>query len=106
MAYRRKVFDIGFRFDENLKKLAYMEDALFSYTLHKKNPGTLYITPYARCIHRESQRGRERDYANISKCRKYVLVRLFGRRGLILHCRQTIGEFIVRLNRYRNSRNF
>lgn len=97
MAYKRQVFDMGFRFDENLEKYAFMEDALFSHTLYKNYPGKLLITPYARCIHKESRSQREQDLKYINTCRKYVLGRLFGRRGLILNCWQTIGNLVIQM---------
>lgn len=52
MSIRREVFK-EFRFDENLKGYAYMEDFLFSHSIFKKYPKALYITPHAKLIHKE-----------------------------------------------------
>ncbi len=54
MAFKRAIFD-EFKFDENLLKYSYMEDFLFTYSIHKKYPNSLYITPYAKCIHKVSE---------------------------------------------------
>lgn len=54
---RRKVFD-EFSFDERLKEYAWKEDLDFSYRIHEKHPDSLYITPKARLIHKESTFGR------------------------------------------------
>ncbi|MEM1540397.1 MAG: glycosyltransferase family 2 protein [Candidatus Bathyarchaeia archaeon] len=94
MAFRRVVFS-EFRFDENLLKYSYLEDLLFTYPIQKKYPNTLYITPYAKCIHKVSVEGRieasflERPYLRI--CRKYALMKLFGVKGLLIFSLQTLG---------------
>ncbi|MEM0254380.1 MAG: glycosyltransferase [Candidatus Bathyarchaeia archaeon] len=56
-AVKRNVFN-EIRFDEKLLVIAYMEDLLFSYTLFRKHPHSLFITPYAKCIHKISEAGR------------------------------------------------
>ncbi|NVM31929.1 MAG: glycosyltransferase [Candidatus Helarchaeota archaeon] len=53
--YRRSVFD-KFRFDENLKKWANTEDKDFSYRVYKRHPSSLYVFPYAKIVHKESQK--------------------------------------------------
>jgi len=99
MAYRREVFDkLGLKFDENLKGYSYMEDLLFSHTLYKMFPKSLYITPYAKLIHKWSKEGRTEKLSGLLletqhmlSCKKYVLMKLFGVRGLIYFSRQYFG---------------
>jgi glycosyltransferase involved in cell wall biosynthesis len=58
MIYKKSVFSEQ-KFDENLLGYAVSEDTGFSYSLHKKHPNTIFITPYAKLIHRVSQVARE-----------------------------------------------
>jgi hypothetical protein len=93
MTYRRKVFS-EFKFDSNLKKYSYMEDALFSHSIFKKYPTQLFITPQAKCIHKVSKAGRldNKELEPLkNKQRKYVLQELFGKKGLFLYYWQTLG---------------
>jgi len=93
MSYKREVFS-ELKFDENLKKYCYMEDILFSYTIFKKYPKGLFITPYAKCIHKSSEEGRieSRELNRLkNQHRKYVLVKLFGLRGELLYYWQSLG---------------
>lgn len=95
-AYRKAVF-LKFKFDENLEGYSYMEDVLLSHSIYKVYPGTLYITPYARCIHKNSPKP-ESDAElkkHKDKCRKYVLKQLFGLRGVALYYWQNIGLAII-----------
>lgn len=55
--YKKSIFQ-EFSFDENLKKYSDGEDLEFSYRVFKKYPNSLYITPYARLIHKASPAGR------------------------------------------------
>lgn len=52
-SYRCAIFD-EFQYDENLVRYSYKEDVDFSYRIFKKYPNSLYITPYARLEHKES----------------------------------------------------
>jgi GT2 family glycosyltransferase len=93
MTYKRAVFS-EFKFDESLEKYCYMEDVLFSHSVFKKYPKGLYITPYAKCIHKSSETGRveRKELERLkNKHRKYVLVKLFGSKGLLLYYWQSIG---------------
>jgi GT2 family glycosyltransferase len=93
MTYKRAVFS-EFKFDESLEKYCYMEDVLFSHSVFKKYPKGLYITPYAKCIHKSSETGRveRKELERLkNKHRKYVLVKLFGLKGLLLYYWQSIG---------------
>ena len=56
-SYKRKVFQ-SFKFDENLKRYSYKEDVDLSYSIYKRYPNSLFITPYARLIHKLSDKGR------------------------------------------------
>lgn len=93
MAVKRHVFS-EFRFDENLTGYSYMEDILFSHSIFKKYPDSLFITPYAKCIHKVSEKGRIESKAleeHKRMCRKYVLTKLFGSKGLLIYHWQNIG---------------
>jgi len=99
MAFRRGILT-RFKFDENLKVYAFMEDLLFTYSLFRKFPYGLYITPYAKCIHKQSREGKElneRWKAYLNWCRKYVLTKLFGRKGTIVYYWQNIGIKLLEL---------
>jgi GT2 family glycosyltransferase len=54
---KRDIFT-KFKFDENLKLWAYMEDLDFSYRVYKKNPDSLFAIPYAKVVHKHSPEGR------------------------------------------------
>jgi len=56
-SYRRYVLD-EFRFDENFKRYSWREDVDLSYRMYKKYPGSLYITPYSKVIHKISNKAR------------------------------------------------
>lgn len=100
-AVKREVFK-ELHFDESLLGYAYMEDLLFSHLLFKKFPGCLFITPYAKCIHKVSQIGREeKDTIENHKriCRLYVLTKLFGLKGTLLYIWQNIGLTILKISK-------
>ncbi|MGD6850561.1 MAG: glycosyltransferase family 2 protein [Candidatus Bathyarchaeia archaeon] len=93
MALRKEVFK-EFLFDENLKKHSHMEDDLFSYSVYQKYPDSLFITPYAKCIHKHSSAGRvvgKQTDRTKNAYRRYVLVKLFGKKGNILYFWQRTG---------------
>ena len=56
-SYKRQILK-EFTYDEKLKKYSEGEDLEFSYRVFKKYPGSLYITPYAKLIHKTSTEGR------------------------------------------------
>lgn len=56
-SYRRQILE-EFKYDEKLKKYSEGEDLEFSYRFFKKYPGSLYITPHAKLIHKTSPEGR------------------------------------------------
>jgi len=96
MALRRCVFE-EFKFDENLTKYSYLEDLLLTHSIYQKHPGSLYITPSAKCIHKVSEEGRLEkrgftiEHPHLRACRKYVLVKLFGIRGYFVFVWQSLG---------------
>jgi hypothetical protein len=93
MTYKREVFS-EFKFDESLKKYCYMEDVLFSHSVFKKYPKRLYITPYAKCIHKSSEIGRieSKELERLKdQHRKYALMKLFGLKGTLLYYWQSLG---------------
>ncbi|MGA3059121.1 MAG: glycosyltransferase [Candidatus Bathyarchaeia archaeon] len=99
MSYKRCVLE-EFQFDENLKKHSDMEDMLFGFSVRKRYPNSLYITPYAKCIHKFSSEGRGRS--NESKKlerihRQYVLTKVFGIRGAFLFFNQEVGRLILEI---------
>jgi len=56
-SYKKQVLE-EFAYDEKLKKYSEGEDLEFSYRVFKKYPGSLYITPSAKLIHKTSPSGR------------------------------------------------
>jgi len=89
-----------FKFDDTLKKYSYMEDLLFSHSVYQKFTTVLYITPNAKCIHKRSKEGRmemAEKTPHLRQCRKYVLTKLFGVKGLFFYYWQTIGISIINL---------
>lgn len=97
MALKHAIFS-ELQFNESLKKYSYMEDVLLSYTIFKKYSKGLFITPYARCFHKVSQEGRmgnKKTKAHKDKCRKYVLIELFGFKGLLMYYWQNLGILII-----------
>lgn len=53
MAFKKEVFKY-FRFDENFFSYSLAEDFDYTYRIHSHHPNSLFITPYARLIHRVS----------------------------------------------------
>jgi GT2 family glycosyltransferase len=56
-SYKRTVF-MEFKFDEKLKRWAFLEDKDFSYRVFKKYPNSLYMTPNAIIHHNMSDKSR------------------------------------------------
>jgi GT2 family glycosyltransferase len=59
-SYRREILEV-FKWDENLKKYSLCEDKDLSYRIHKRFPNSLFLTPYAKVIHKTSSTGRLSD---------------------------------------------
>ncbi len=99
MTFKRCIFN-EFQFDENLKRYSYMEDVLLSHLIFKKYPNSLFMTPYARCIHKRSESGRMKgkEFEKFkNQYRKYVLTKLFGVKGTFIYFWQSIGIMLVNL---------
>lgn len=97
MSLKHDIFK-EFQFDEDLKKYSLMEDFLFSHSIFRKYPDGLFITPYARCIHKASKEGRMEGpnrKEHLRRCRRYVWTKLFGVRGSLIYSWQNIGILII-----------
>lgn len=56
-SYRKnKIAD--FKFDENFRRYSLKEDVDLSYTIYKRNPGSLLLTPSAKLVHKAVDVGR------------------------------------------------
>jgi GT2 family glycosyltransferase len=71
-SYRRELLQ-RFRYDGNLKRYSYVEDADLSYRVYKKYLNSLYITPYARLIHKASEEGKLPNKTAIQMKQIYTL---------------------------------
>jgi glycosyltransferase involved in cell wall biosynthesis len=106
-SYKKSVLE-NFKYDENLKRYSYKEDVDLSYRIYKQYPGSLYITPYARLIHKVSQEERLPNkkliymqqiyplyffYKNIDQNFRNKLIFLWYSIG---HLCMNIGELIIR----------
>ena len=97
-SYGKEILE-QFKFDENLKKYSDGEDIDLSYRIFKKYPGSLFMTPHAKLIHKGSQEGRnpKRElvymeeiyfrylfYKNIDQTLKNKLIYLWSRTGRVI----------------------
>jgi len=102
MGFKRVIFN-EFKYDENLLKYSYMEDMLLTHSIHRKYPNSLYITPNAKCIHKVSEERRIKgsifEHPHLRVCRKYVLMKLFGIKGLLIFGWQTLGLLTLNISR-------
>jgi glycosyltransferase involved in cell wall biosynthesis len=99
MSFRHHVLE-EFQFDENLKKYSWMEDMLFGFSVRKRYPNSLYITPYARCIHKWALEGRmeTKELRKVERIyRHYVLSKVFGFKGAFLLFKQDTGFLILEI---------
>lgn len=87
-----------FQFDENLKGYSWMEDFLFSSSIYKKHPKSLLNTPDALYTHTKSaDRPTGKNLVEIKRRnRKYVLIQLWGSKGLLLFGWQNLGIWIIK----------
>lgn len=111
LSFKREVLQ-NFKYDENLKRYSYKEDVDISYNVFKKYPNSLYITPYARLIHKVSEKARLPNkmviqikciytlyifYKDIDQTMKSKLIFLWNRIGyLTMSLLISIGSFIKR----------
>ena len=56
-SYRRNILQ-RFKYDGNLKRYSYKEDVDLSYRVSKQYRNSLYITPYAKLVHKASEGGK------------------------------------------------
>jgi len=107
MSLKRSVLN-EFQFDENLTKYSFMEDFLFSASIDQKHPKTLIISPEIRLIHNAGTEGRPstKELGLIkTRNRKYVLMKLWGSKGLLMFGWENFGLLILkRLSRIRKFR--
>jgi glucosyl-dolichyl phosphate glucuronosyltransferase len=99
LSVRSSVFN-EFQFDENLKGYSWMEDFLFSVAICRKYPKSLLITPDAKYTHnsRPETRPKGKNLVDIKiQNRKYVLIQLWGFKGLLLFGWQTLGILILKV---------
>lgn len=67
VAYKKEVFNV-FYFNEKLLGYSLGEDKEFSYKIHKKFPGSLFLTPFARAYHCPPS-----PLKNVSKQKIYII---------------------------------
>ncbi|MCU0652678.1 MAG: glycosyltransferase [Candidatus Pacebacteria bacterium] len=80
-SFKRRVYG-EFFYDENLKKYSDGEDLEFSYRVFKKYPGSLFITPAAKLVHKSSPAGRAaaKEFIYMRQVYGwYLFCKLFGR---------------------------
>jgi glycosyltransferase involved in cell wall biosynthesis len=87
-SYRRNILR-SFKWDENLKRYSLWEDVDISYRIHKCYPGSLYITPYAKIIHKHSLIGRMK-----SKDLVYMEV-LYSAYFFLKNIKKTLSNIII-----------
>jgi len=63
-SFRRAIFK-EMLFDENFGRRSSKGDVDFAYRLHLKYPGSMFITPHAKMIHRASKKQRLKPYQTI-----------------------------------------
>jgi glycosyltransferase involved in cell wall biosynthesis len=91
-----------FQFDENLKGYSWMEDFLFTASINKKYPKSLLITPQAMHKHSSNAesalaRPKGKNLVNMKRRnRKYVLMQLWGSKGLLMFGWQNLGILIFK----------
>lgn len=100
-SYKKEIFE-EFKYDENLKRYSYGEDLDLSYRIFKKYSNSLFMTPYAKLIHKTSQEGRlqKRELVNMGEIYKCYLFhkninQTFMNKLIFLWSR--IGYLIIRL---------
>lgn len=95
---KKSIFN-DFQFDENLKGFSFMEDFLFSASIYKKHPESLLINPEVKYTHTNSAEGRltGKNMVDVKRRnRKYVLVQLWGSKGLLMFGWQNMGIFLCK----------
>jgi glycosyltransferase involved in cell wall biosynthesis len=76
-SFKKEVY-FGQRYDENLVKYCFGEDKKFSYKIYLKYPGSLYITPSAKLIHKNASTSRLTSKSQIYMKRIYASYRFYS----------------------------
>jgi GT2 family glycosyltransferase len=65
-SYKKEIFE-EFKYDDNLKRYSFGEDLDISYRIFKKYSSSLFMTSYAKLIHKTSQEGKlpKRELVNM-----------------------------------------
>ena len=73
-SYKKEIFE-EFKYDDNLKRYSFGEDLDISYRIFKKYSGSLFMTPYAKLIHKTSQEGKliKRELVNMREIYRLYL---------------------------------
>jgi len=97
MSFKRQILE-EFQFDENLKKYCFTEDWLFGSIVRKRYPNSLYITPYAKCIHKWSREGRgeTKEFLKLKRAYlQYAMTKVFGFKGAFVFFKQDMGRLLL-----------
>jgi GT2 family glycosyltransferase len=99
-AYRRSILE-EFPGDENLFKYSYGEDLDQSYRIFKRYPDTLWMTPFARCVHKKSPAGRAvgKEFAYVVEIyRLYLFYKLFPQtlKNKMIYWWSTFGRILLK----------
>ncbi len=92
-----------FQFDEKLLKYSFLEDMLFTAQINKTYPNRLIMTPKAKYKHEPSNVGRMEELNDKEKrmqylsYRKYVIVKIFGYKGLLIFGWQNFGIILIKI---------
>jgi glycosyltransferase involved in cell wall biosynthesis len=98
----RRLILTEFAFDENLLKYSFGEDLDLSYRISQCYPKSLWITPFARGIHKVSPAGRsaDKEAATLSEVyRLYIFYKLFSTkaRNKVIYIWSTLGQILGKL---------
>jgi len=102
-SYRKQILK-EFKFDEKLKKYSDGEDLEFSYRVFRKYQNSLYITPYAKMIHKTAFSGRAlgKELINMREVYGlYIFYKFFNHtiRDRFIYIWSRIGRFLITLVR-------
>lgn len=102
-SYKRFVLE-EFAYDEKLKKYSSGEDFECSYRVFKKYPGALYITPYAKLVHKASLQGRVAGKELITMREVYRLYIFYKNtsqniKNKTIYAWSRVGKFIYNIGR-------
>jgi len=101
-SYKKEIFK-QFEFDENLKDFSLCEDIDLSYRIQMRFPHSLYMSPHAKLVHKNSLVARtpRKDFANILVAYPcyffYKDIRQTLKNSLIFYWGFFVGRFILKL---------